>query len=151
VLREPSWLLSGVNAGGYLGADLHISGTVAAAREGVLHGYPGIAFSHYLKKGVPIDWGLATHWTQRVLRDLLARPAEPGTYWSVNLPHLPANAPEPEIVFCPADPSPLPLSFREEDGQFHYDGNYHNRKRLPGHDVDVCFSGRIAVSKLSLF
>ena len=39
--RDAAWVLSGVNAGGNLGADVWHSGTVAAAREAVLHGWPG--------------------------------------------------------------------------------------------------------------
>ena len=45
------WVLSGINAGGNLGADVYHSGTVAAVREGVLHGVPGIALSHYIAAG----------------------------------------------------------------------------------------------------
>jgi 5'-nucleotidase len=37
-----------------------------------------------------------------------------------------------------------------EGNLFHYDGNYHERRRAPGSDVDVCFGGRIAVSKVVL-
>ena len=33
----------------------------------------------------------------------------------------------------------------------HYNGDYHERRREPGADVDVCFGGKIAVTKLSLF
>ena len=54
----------------------------------------------------------------RVLRDLLARPWERGTLWNVNLPHLLPGEPDPEVIHCPLDPSPLPLSFREEAGLF---------------------------------
>src|SRR4029453_10946704 len=43
---DAAWVLSGINAGGNLGADVHHSGTVAAAREAVLHGRPAIALSH---------------------------------------------------------------------------------------------------------
>ena len=32
-----------------------------------------------------------------------------------------------------------------------YDGDYHARERIPGADVDVCFSGRIAVTTIKLF
>ena len=38
-------VLSGINHGGNLGADVYYSGTVAAVREGVIHGWPGIAIS----------------------------------------------------------------------------------------------------------
>ena len=48
---EASWVLSGINAGGNLGTDVHHSGTVAAVREGVIHGRPGIAVSHYIARG----------------------------------------------------------------------------------------------------
>src|SRR5262245_38460098 len=33
IAPETTWVLSGINAGGNLGADVHISGTVAAVRE----------------------------------------------------------------------------------------------------------------------
>ena len=46
VAPTTQWILSGINHGGNLGADVHYSGTVAAVREGVLHGWRGIAFSH---------------------------------------------------------------------------------------------------------
>src|SRR5262249_26291514 len=46
------WVLSGINAGGNLGADVYVSGTVAAAREAVLHGRPAVAVSQYLKRNL---------------------------------------------------------------------------------------------------
>lgn len=144
------WVLSGINAGGNLGADVHHSGTVAAVREGVLHGWPGIAFSQYIRRGRPLDWEQAAVRAMAVLRELLAQAVAPGTFWNVNLPHLEPGAPAPRIVVCPVDPAPLPLSFREEAGQFHYNGNYHERPRQPGSDVDVCFRDRIAVSQIRL-
>jgi 5'-nucleotidase len=149
-VRDAAWVLAGINAGGNLGADIHHSGTVAAVREAVLHGRPGIAVSHYHKRGRPIDWQRAASWVQSLLRDLLAQPWLAGTFWNVNLPHLEPEEPDPEVVVCPLDPGPLPLSFRHEGELLHYDGDYHNRTRVPGSDVDVCFSGRIAVTRLTL-
>ncbi len=146
LVPEAGWVLSGINAGGNLGTDVHHSGTVAAVREGVIHGRPGIAFSHYIARGRAIDWVRAGGWAGRVLRLLLARPWEPGTFWNVNLPHLEPDDPEPEIVFCPLDPSPLPLRYRLEGDVAHYSGDYHARERRPSSDVDVCFRGEIAVS-----
>ena len=40
---DADWVLSGVNNGGNLGVDAHMSGTVAAAREAALLGRPAIA------------------------------------------------------------------------------------------------------------
>jgi len=146
-----SWVLSGINQGGNLGADVWHSGTVAAVREAVLHGRPGIALSQYRQRGVALDWRRAVDWVTPLLRDLLARPWTPGTFWNINLPHLAPGAPDPEAVFCRLDPTPLPLSFRAEGEWLHYDGDYHERGRERGTDVDVCFGGRIAVTEMKLF
>ena len=152
VASDAKWVLSGINEGGNLGADVYYSGTVAAVREAVLHGWPGIAFSQYLRRGVALDWPRATRWATRVLTELLARPTEPGLFYNVNFPHLAADAPEPAIVFCPLDPNPLPLSYRhEENGHHIYDGDYQARARTAGADVDVCFTGSIAVTAIRLF
>lgn len=145
-----SWVLSGINAGGNLGTDIHHSGTVAAVREGVIHGIPGIAFSHYIARGRLIDWSRAEAWTARVLMTLLAKEWIPGTFWNVNFPHLEPGLPDPEIVFCPVDVSPLPLFYRIAGDQAHYAGDYHLRQRAASADVDICFRGQIAVSLVRL-
>ena len=147
---RPFWVLSGVNEGGNLGTDVHHSGTVAAVREAALHGLPGVAFSQYRRKGVPCDWRRTAAWVRPVLRDLLARPLTPGAFWNVNFPNLNPDSPDPECVFCPLDPFPLPLSYRQEGELLRYNGDYHGRRREAGSDVDVCFNGRIAVTELRL-
>jgi 5'-nucleotidase len=141
-------VLSGINAGGNLGADVHHSGTVAAVREAVLHGRRGIAVSQYSKKGLPIDWQRAARWIVPILQDLLGRPWTGGTFWNINLPHLEATHLDPDVVFCKLDPAPLPVSFRRDGELFHYDANYHGRQRETGTDVDVCFRGMIAVTSI---
>lgn len=150
LIDEPAFVLAGINAGGNLGADVHHSGTVAAIREAVLHGRPGIAVSQYRKRGIPVDWQRSAAWIMPILRDLCHRPWQPGTFWNVNLPHLDPDSLMPEVVECPLDMAPLPLQFRREGDLWHYDGNYHLRQRQHGADVDTCFSGKIAVTKLSL-
>jgi 5'-nucleotidase len=145
-----SCVLAGINAGGNLGTDVYHSGTVAAVREAVLHGGRGIALSHYIACGRPIDWLTATRRTEAVLATLLDIPWEPGTFWNVNLPHPEAAAPEPEIVFCPIDPSPLPLSYCVVDERALYCGDYQQRARQPSSDVDICFRGQIAVTLIRL-
>jgi 5'-nucleotidase len=148
---DAAWVLAGINQGGNLGADVWHSGTVAAVREGVLHGFPGIAVSQYHKKGVPIDWERAAGWVRPLLRMLMERPWKPGRFWNVNLPHLRPDEPDPEAVVCRLDPTPLPLSFRREGDWLHYDGDYHGRRRERGTDVDLCFGGKIAVTPVALF
>ena len=132
------------------GADVYHSGTVAAVREAVLHGRPGIAVSQYQKKGMVVDWVQSAAWLVPVLHRLLDQPWQPGSFWNINLPHLEPGSAPPEAVFCPLDPSPLPLGFRQEGDMLHYEGDYHQRRRQPGSDVDVRFAGRIAVTQLRL-
>jgi 5'-nucleotidase len=146
-----AWVLSGINHGGNLGADVWHSGTVAAAREAVLHGYPAIAISHFRRKGREYNWPEAGLRVIPVLRELMSRPPQTGVFWNINLPHLEPGDPMPQVFFCPLDPTPLPLSFRREGELFHYNGDYHERRRRPGCDVDVCFRGGTAVTELKLF
>ena len=150
VAPDAEVVLSGINAGGNLGTDVFHSGTVAAAREAVLHGKRAIAISHYRKRALLFDWEQASGWLRPLIIDLLARPSR-GVFWNINLPHLESGSAIPEIVFCELDTAPLPVKFRNENGMLFYSGNYHERQRCPGKDIDVCFSGKIAVTELRLY
>jgi 5'-nucleotidase len=148
VVPDAKWVLSGINHGANLGADIYYSGTVAAVREAVLHGWPGVAVSHYRKKGIPFDWERATNWVVPLLSEIFARPIEAGFFYNVNLPLLPLGSDDPEVVWCSLDPEPLPLNYRhEEESGLYYAGDYNLRHRTPGADVDICFGGRMAVTK----
>ena len=151
VVADAKWILSGINHGANLGADVHYSGTVAAVREAVLHGWPGIAVSHYRKSGIAFAWDRAAKWVTPILAELMARPIEAGLFYNINLPNLPPDAEKPEVVWCPLDPNPLPLNYRhEEKSDLYFAGDYQLRHRTPGADVDVCFGGRIAVTAVRL-
>lgn len=150
VAPHVDWVLSGINAGGNLGADVYHSGTVAAVREATLLGRRGVAVSQYFRRDQPVDWAQSAAWTRVVVEELLQRPLAPRSYWNVNLPHLAPGAALPERVFCPLDPHPLPVSYAEQDGRLHYAPAYRDRKREPGRDIDVCFGGRIAISEIRL-
>lgn len=141
-------VLSGINAGGNLGADIHHSGTVAAAREAALHGRAAVAASQYHRRGTTIDWARSAAWLEEVLAVLRERPVPAGEFWNVNLPDLAAGVAAPSVVECAVDPSPFALDYRLTDGGWHYGANYHERPRLAGGDVATCFGGAIAVSRL---
>jgi 5'-nucleotidase len=147
---EVDWALAGINAGGNLGADVYVSGTVAAVREAALLGKPGIALSQYRRRDRDFDWDRAARWALPVVRDLLHRPCPGGTFWNVNLPHLALSDPDPEVVFCPLDSQALPVRYRRDGDHFVYAGDYHARPRDPGGDVAACFGGKVAVSLLRL-
>lgn len=147
---EVSLVLSGINAGGNLGADVYNSGTVAAAREATLHGQRAIALSHWIRRPLEINWDWAARQAARVLPLLLDRPWEPDSFWNVNFPHLDPDAPDPEIVFCELSRDPVPPIYRRTEEGYQYSGIYGGRPYKPGTDVAVCFGGAIAVTQLRI-
>ncbi|QGJ72247.1 Stationary phase survival protein SurE [Planctomycetales bacterium 10988] len=144
------WVLSGINKGGNLGWDVFPSGTVAAAREATFLGKQSLAISQYHKKGVPIDWDLAAKWTTSILQEVFENDLPSEQFWNVNLPHLPEEQALPERIYCELDTNALPIRFRVEEDKYHYDASYHLRERRHDRDVGICFSGKIALTKLSL-
>jgi len=149
--KDTDFVVSGINGGCNMGSDIYPSGTIAAAREATIHRVPAIALSHFKRTGWELDWERAISWAAIVLEKLLAQPIEPGTFWSVNFPHLEANAAEPEIVFCPLCTRPLLTEFVKKENGYLYVGDDINRKGESGADVDVCLSGNIAISKVRLW
>ncbi|MDE0027955.1 MAG: 5'/3'-nucleotidase SurE [Deltaproteobacteria bacterium] len=149
IVPDASWVLAGVNRGANLGADVYISGTVAAAREGALLGCRALAISQYVAKGLELDWEAVFRRAAVLLGRLLASDLSQGEYWNANMPHS-AEDGEVDAVVCPLDTRPLGVAYRKEDGAFIYQAEYRKRPRQPGRDVDVCLGGRISVTRLVL-
>jgi len=158
------WVLAGVNAGANLGVDVFMSGTVAAVREGALLGLPGIAFSHYRTREGAFDWGFAADTVGRVMERIFSGKIDPGFFWNVNLPALSAEkigresvqprelgSPCPELIDCSLGRGHLPVEFSRNYGALIYQGVYQDRPRESGDDVDVCFGGNVAVTKMSIW
>lgn len=141
------WVISGINRGGNLGADIHMSGTVAAAREAALLGVPAIAISQFIRRGIELDWAASVRLATPVLEELLARGCERKTFWNVNLPHG-TDLAAAKVLHCVPDDLPLDVRYTREGDVFRYAGHYQSRPSTPGRDVDLCFSGAITVSKL---
>jgi len=147
---QVDWVLSGINAGGNLGVDIHHSGTVAAAREAALHGVPALAASHYHRREEPIDWGRAAAWMAEVLAEVLPMQLGAGEFWNVNFPHplgVGTAAARPPLVECRIDPSPLPLGYTSEPEGWRYRSRYQERQRVADGDVAACFGGAISLSR----
>ncbi|MDF1656853.1 MAG: 5'/3'-nucleotidase SurE [Verrucomicrobiales bacterium] len=150
--EKPDWILSGINHGGNLGRhDFVISGTVAAVREASFAGVRGVAFSHFMKRGNTLDWDRAANWAGLGFESLMNEETAHGEFWTVNLPHPGKGDPEPEVQRCEQERHPLLVSYETVgENEVQYVGDYHGRPRKAGSDVDVCFSGNIAVSKASV-
>lgn len=151
IAPDADWILSGINLGANLGADVFMSGTVAAVREGALLGRPGIAMSHYRSPQGRWDWERAIESGREVLQRLLSSTPVPHRFWNVNFPNVEAPGSPPELVDCPLAEHPLLLEFVEHESGLKYSGNYHARPRSTGDDVDVCFSGNVSISQLSVW
>ena len=146
---KPDLVLSGVNAGGNLGQDIVISGTVAAAREAAYHGIRSMALSHYMIRELAVDWQRTAAWMAEIVREVNMQDHPHSTFWNINLPHLPEDHTVlPPRIFCHPARSPLNVSFRKEALGYAYSASYASRPRDPGSDVDTCFSGNVAVSLL---
>jgi len=142
---------AGVNAGGNLGVDRHISGTFAAAREAAIHGRVAVAFSQYLRREVPVDWEWTTRMARRVLDELEpeASAVSGGGLFNVNFPSLDASKEaSPAVRRCEPSKKPLPVVFEVGPDGARYSGVYSQRERELGSDIDVCFGGDISLSRL---
>lgn len=144
------WVLSGINAGGNLGVDVYLSGTVAAVREAAFQGIPGIAISQYLQGKEALNWEQTQCWAAHAIATLMAKPPQPGCFWNVNLPWPGDRTDLPELVFCQPSQEPLPVVYAETQTGLQYQGRYRDRPASPGTDVAACFGGAIAITHLSI-
>lgn len=150
LVPDVDWIFAGINLGANLGSDVYQSGTVAAAREAAILGVRAVAVSQYIAAGQSVDWPAAQIHTHRCLADILSVPLEPGQFWNVNLPSPITADTDLDSQFCPLDTNPHRYRYVQGDDGYHYKGIIHDRPRTAGSDVDVCFGGRIAVTRLEI-
>lgn len=151
ICPDADWLIAGINAGANVGVDVYVSGTVAAARQAAIHGRPALAISQYFRRYGAVDWPRTARLAGRVLRHVLESSTAPGEFWNANLPD--PTGPEdptarPEIIECPIDPSVSAIGYERSDAGLIWKADYHSRPRLARHDVDVCFGGRVALTRM---
>jgi 5'-nucleotidase len=150
IVADADWVLSGINQGANLGSDVYQSGTVAAAREAAILGAKAIAVSQYVAPLWTIDWQAAAWHLARVLPLVMNEPLTAGQFWNINLPSpITADAPVAH-QFGPLDKHPHKYRYRRDGVFYHYEGVIHDRPRTAGSDVDVCFGGRISITRLAI-
>lgn len=159
--RPPTLVLSGINIGENLGEDLTYSGTVAAAIEATLLGFPAIALSLMAPIGRPPRWETAERWAPVVIGKLLKAGWPGGVLMNVNFPD---RAPDEVAGIVPAPQGRHAISddLEEEDGEDGAvlirrpaaDGLYLKRvehARTPGTDLDVVVNqGAVSVTPVQL-
>jgi 5'-nucleotidase len=88
--QPPDLVISGINPGANVGADINYSGTVAAAKEASLNGLPAMAVS---MRGPQVEhYDTAADFAEKLARDINDRGLPFGTCLNVNIPDLPLSA-----------------------------------------------------------
>lgn len=84
--REPNLIISGINNGMNVGIDTCYSGTIGAAMEAAMFGYPALAVSCYVKKDQPTDFAYAGEYVSGFLRSFDFAQLPPKTLINLNFP-----------------------------------------------------------------
>ncbi len=84
--HRPSLVISGINQGENLGDDVTYSGTVSAAMEGTLLGFPAFAIS--MVGDPPYHFETAAAFAQRLAKRILLHGLPSGVLLNVNVPNL---------------------------------------------------------------
>ena len=147
--RRPDLVVSGVNHGLNLGADVFYSGTVAAAREGALRDIPAIACSADLGAD-PVECanlcaslalGVLDTWDRTTPAPLLSVNVPPGRGWSVVATRLGARLYE-ELVEFRKDPRGREYLWIGGSATEHRD--------VVGSDTAAFDRGEVSVTELAL-
>ncbi len=88
----PDLVVSGINDGANVSINVLYSGTVAAAAEGALLGFPAVAVS--LERGREPDFARAAAIADRIIDVLLADGISPGHLININIPDLTSGRPK---------------------------------------------------------
>jgi 5'-nucleotidase len=150
LVPDVDWIIAGINPGANLGSDVYQSGTVAAAREAAILGIRAMAVSQYIAADWTIDWVAARTQITRCLPSMINEPLAPGQFWNINLPSPITATDTLTRRFCHLDTNPHRYQYTEDAGSYHYQGIIHDRPRSAGSDVDVCFGGMIAVTRMEI-
>lgn len=89
--RQPDLVVSGINDGANVSINVLYSGTVAAAAEGALLGFPSIAVS--LEWGEELDFERAARIAGGLIERAVAGPLGPGQLLNINIPNLTSGQP----------------------------------------------------------
>lgn len=155
-------VVTGVNRGANMGSDVFYSGTVAAAREGLLNGVPALATSLVLRgPDLPESrhphFSTAADWAVRFIQEqeaVLRRGLEENFFLNLNVANLPLQEVEGFRWTDVADTRYHDGYVRHEDpaGRPHYwlEGELDLRDLRPFCDVAVVRDRKVSVSPISI-
>jgi 5'-nucleotidase len=153
----PDLVLSGINRGQNLAEDTSVSGTVAAAMQGMQMGVPSIALSQAMnfRAGEPIPWQTAAHHGPAVLKALVGTKWATNVVLNVNFPDcLPEDVTATEVTFQGFRDEAVNHIDRRADlrGNAYYWIGYQGKLSKPpeGSDLRAIYDNRISITPLHL-
>ncbi len=150
---KPDLVLSGINHGANIGHDISYSGTIAAARQAVYMGIPGVAMSIPGNGGNILSFYPLAHFIKRNVKSLQSMSSDNRHLVNINAPNSLNEAPDYQLA------QPTNTRFRTrfdvsriDDSKFacsHADVSL-NREHEEGSDAAILASGKIAVSVVDI-
>lgn len=145
-------VVAGINNGANLGADCIYSGTVSAAMEGAMMGYPALATSLALRKGTPACFAPAAQMSVQIIEWMRSHPLPKGLLYNLNIPS--SEAPVRGVR-----PAPLSRPFYEEAYEcrlsprgFHYywlTGSVQKERAQQNSDASLIWQGYATLTPLT--
>jgi 5'-nucleotidase len=154
VNNDVDLIVSGINHGPNLGWDVTYSGTVSAAMEAIINGFPAIAVS-VGSYGENLHYEPVAEFVARTLAPLVARHGlPPATLLNVNAPDLPAAQVKGVLLTTQGDRQYVDRLEKRLDpvGRPYYwlGGKIHDKETLPGTDTRAVGEGYISVTPIHL-
>jgi 5'-nucleotidase len=143
-------VVSGINDGANVSINVLYSGTVAAAAEGALLGYPAIAVS--LERGEDMDFAKAAGLARELITAMLTHDLKPGMLINVNFPHFREGVPK-GVKVVPMSVQPMADHYACRSGpegvkQYWLQGAFGELRHQHDTDLKALMEGYVTVTPL---
>lgn len=143
--------VSGTNDGGDIEVRAFISWALAEVIEAALLGHCAIMTSHCCPFELPLPWKSIACTASALFEHLIAKLPPHGLFLNVKPSDLRHVRVSEDVVKCSIDPRPLDVVYEETGSGLLFRRDYHSRKRMSGHDVEVCVpEGRVTITRFTL-
>lgn len=150
---KPDLIVSGINLGANLADDVHYSGTVSAAMEGAISGYPSIAFSLSARGEGKCYFDVAARNAFKICKKAMERKMPHGVMLNVNFPNLPRMG-KPQLTKLGKLHYDAAITFQNTDphGRRYVwiGGNNKAHSHILGSDCNVIDAGLISITPLQV-
>lgn len=148
--KKPDLIVSGINHGANLGQDRYYSGTMAAAREGVMRGVPSIAISLVTKAIKDVEhYDIAAKIVRILVENDIVSCIPAMGLVNVNVPNLPVEKIAGVKVTLPGQQDYSEEVIERIDGRgkkyYWVGGTYRGHIDIPGSDCNAVDKGFISI------